>query len=242
MKPPWTIKRKSNVVRTKYATIHFSWLRNDLLDDLCARVDNSVEHVSSYLRTKPPELMEIQVCDHPRVSIANYDTDTIVVARDRLPDRTAIVHELTHLIAGRSCDASGLLDEGLAVHLQEKFGGPGDRSFPTMGLNLHQEAVRLMAECNGALPLTETAAVRRSTHHKNPRRTLAYLQQGSFVRVLSETYGLENLMRVYRGSTSWIDAFGLTSDALEIKWLEWLSNIYGQLERAGVHSRPSDER
>lgn len=213
-----------NSVRTRFATLRYSRLGAELLRDVGERVDRGVEKVCGYLHATPPERLEVRLSDRPGIPVAHRDTGTIVIPTERLPDRAAIVHELTHIIAGPSKDDRGILDEGLAVYLQEKFGGPHDRSFPTGGRDLHEETVRLMAQCAGTVPLAGTARLRQRTR-RGLLRTLAYLQEGSFTRLLVERFGLEPVMLVHRGEAAWLDAFGLTAEALEDLWLAQLSCI-----------------
>jgi hypothetical protein len=218
----WQSKKALNSARTKYASIWYSSLQNDQLEDFRIRVDDGIEDVSSYLRSAPPSGLQVYLSDRPSLPIAYRDGAAILIPADRLPDRTAIVHELTHIIAGAGQHPGGILDEGLAVYLQSKFGGPGDRSFPTGGRNLHEETVRMTARCRRRLPLAMTIEIRRK-FDRGPARTLAYLESGSFVQFLIDGQGLDALMRVYHGTTSWAEAYGCGMEMLETLWFQELS-------------------
>lgn len=219
-----TEPRRLKVAQTKHAAIMYSQLQDDLFDELRARVDINVEQISSYLRIPPPDNIKVVLSDLPRKSVTYHESGVIIIAKSRIPNKMALAHELTHLIAGRSSDVGGLLDEGLAVYLQERFGGQEDRSFPTWGRDLHEETLRAMHKCNFDLTLAETTAVRQTDAH-SPRRTLAYLQEGSFVRFLTERQRIDTVMQVYTGAKNWIEAFGVTFSALETEWRARLAHI-----------------
>jgi hypothetical protein len=230
LQPAGTTETELSSIRTRHATIWYPWSRNDLLDGLGKRVDNAVEQVGFYLRATAPRELKVYVSDRPGLPVAYRDSAAIVIPAKRLPDRAAVVHELTHIIAGAGQDIEGVLDEGLAVYLQHKFGGSGDRSFPAGGCDLHEETVRLMAQCNLSLPLVLTAHVRRQIK-RGPKRTLAYLENGSFTQFLVDTYGIDALMRVYRGASTWTEAFGCEVEVLEESWIELLSLIKDRMLR-----------
>jgi hypothetical protein len=210
--------------RTKHASIWYSCLQNDQLEDFRNRVDDGVENVSSYLRNAPPPGLQIHLSDRPSLPVAYRDSSVILIPADRLPDRTAIVHELTHIIAGAGQHPGGILDEGLAVYLQAKFGGPDDRSFPTRGRHLHAETARVAARYRRLLPLAMTIEIRR-TFDRGPARTLAYLESGSFVQFLIDRRGLDAFMLVYHGAAAWPEAFGCGMEMLETDWLRELSRV-----------------
>lgn len=133
----------------------------------------------------------------------------------------SIVHEITHLVAPSRGQNSNFLDEGLAVFVQEKFKAPDDRSFPNMGRDVHQETVRWSRETGRLVPLAE-ADPRRS--RASGGRPLIYLQGGSFVRYLVETYGLGRFMAMYEGGT-YQAAYGKGLDALEAEWRRFLDGV-----------------
>ena len=224
LQPARTTETESSSIRTRHATIWYSGLRNDLLNGLCIRVDNAVEQVGFYLRAAAPPELKVYVSDRPGLPVAYRDSATIVIPAERLPDRAAVVHELTHIIAGTGQDTGGILDEGLAVCLQHKFGGPEDRSFPAAGRDLHEETVRLMVRCDLSFPLALTAHMRRQIK-RGPKRTLAYLYNGSFTQFLIDTYGIDAVMRVYRGTSSSTEAFGCDMEVLEQNWRLLLSLV-----------------
>jgi hypothetical protein len=230
LQPAATTETELSRIRTRHATIWYLWLRNDLLDGLCKRVDNAVEQVGFYLRAAAPQELKVFVSDGHGLPVAYRDSAAIVIPAKRLPDRAAVVHELTHIIAGAGQDDGDVLDEGLAVYLQRKFGGPGDRSFPAGERDLHEETVRLMAQCKLSFPLALTAHVRREIR-RGPKRTLAYLENGSFTQFLVDTYGIDALMRVYRGASSWTEVFGCEMEVLEKSWIELLSRIKDRMLR-----------
>jgi hypothetical protein len=66
---------------------------------------------------------------------------------------------------------------------------------------------------------------------RGPKRTLAYLENGSFTQFLIDTYGIAPLMRVYRGAGPWTEVFGCDMEVLEKGWLELLSSIKDRVLR-----------
>jgi hypothetical protein len=209
-------------------------LSEDQLDHFCNVAVRGFQQVSSYLSVVPPGRIDIRIVDVLRRSAAYHHSHTIVISRHKLPDKTAVIHELTHLIAGTSGDSNGTLDEGLAVYLQATFGDRYDRSFPTEGADLHAAAAAAIAEHNVALPLTTTPNARLTARSASERR-LAYLEEGSFVRFLIEERGLACFLQVYRAQASWKDVFGTERGDLEQAWLQRLSAGFA------VNTQMSDE-
>jgi branched-chain amino acid aminotransferase len=224
LEPRLAIDSARSLFRTEHVTIHHAHMSFDTLVPFAKKVDAAVSRISSFLGCDPPPLIEIELIAKRRISMASHNRQRIVISKDRLPDRTAIVHELTHLIGGLSYQRGGVLDEGLAVYLQERFGGPDDRSFPTAGRDLHCEAVRMMIQCNCVHSLLSGGSPPRQLWN-GPQRALLYLQAGSLVRFLIETYGIASVMRLYRGSGTWSEVCGTSAEALERDWIDAMSKL-----------------
>ena len=213
---------KWDVVRTRHASIYFIPGDGEAPQSFVRRVDLAVEQVSAYLGIDPPAELKIRLISRPAISVTYFDTSTIVISRRRLPNATAVVHEVTHAVAGPGRPPRPLLVEGLAVFLQEKFGGADDRSFPAEGRDLHQETALRMRECKRSMPLTDPDYLRNCGDQAALRR-LAYLQAGSFIRFLAERHGIAPVLSVYGGKARWLEQFGVALDGLERQWLDELA-------------------
>ncbi|MEM8995761.1 MAG: hypothetical protein AAGF23_13325 [Acidobacteriota bacterium] len=133
----------------------------------------------------------------------------------------SIVHEVTHAVFPSAHRPDRFFDDGLAVHLQEKLGEAP--SFPQLREKLHPATRRLAAELGGFIPLAETEAKRRRGSGDTVR--LAYLQEGSFVRFLIETRGLDEFIGVYRDGVALESVYGMSLGDLEAEWLEMLAAL-----------------
>lgn len=220
MQTPIFSKHRLGAVATDRATIRHMPMSSSVLNDFCKAVDPAVEMVCDYLGAAPPVGLEIRLVDRPRVSATWIAEAMIVISILRLPNKAALLHELTHIVSGTSHDPHGVLDEGLAVHVQSALAGPEDRSFPSEGGDLDTETLASMGRFDSHLPLLATRAVRQTGTAE--ARRLAYLQQGSFVRFLIRRYEVPCLMNAYRGKASWSDSFGATIEELECAWLSSL--------------------
>ena len=157
------------------------------------------------------------------------DTGTILIPASRIRGDSsgpaalhgrgpAIVAVMTRAIApSRNRHWGEFLETGLGVFLQEKFGGKGDRSFPNMGQDLHEETARMVAEFGRFIPLREAERERRVTTRFRRARRLAHLEEGSFVRFLIESKGLESFLRFYDGK-SMEQIYGADLETLESAW------------------------
>jgi hypothetical protein len=124
------------------------------------------------------------------------------------------LHELTHAlgqdIAGKDGNPGGLLSEGLAVYAAGGHYGPE--------------------------PLKAWAAALPSLHHYIPladlrrdftgaQHEIAYLEAGSLVQYLIETYGLPKFKTLYAHPDQIEALYGKTWDALEAEWLAHLKTV-----------------
>ncbi len=195
--------------------------------------ERAYKAVAGYFGREHARVISIRVGDRYDVPTAYHNRSTIVVGANRLRGDgggfgrwraigPAIVHEITHLVAGLSRAGPGqFLDEGLAVFVQEKFKLPDDRSFPNMGRDVHEEAIRWSRQYDRMVPLAETHQARWLS---GGARDLIYLQAGSFVRFLVETEGLKKFMAAYEGR-GYQAVYGRDLGALEKEWLEFLKTV-----------------
>jgi hypothetical protein len=196
----------------------------------CRQIEHSAELLQALLGGFPGHI-EVRILDKPLKSKALHALGIVIISRLKLPDRTAIVHELAHVVAGPSVDPTSLLDEGLAVYLQEQLGGPSDLSFPTHGQELHG-AAREAIQALGSLPPFSQLVPARNWKYLGDQRRLFYLLAGSFTKFAVEHSSLNRFLDVYAGRASWVERFGAPMSVLEQAWREWL-----QAERI---SRPDD--
>ncbi|MEM1178252.1 MAG: DUF2891 domain-containing protein [Acidobacteriota bacterium] len=133
----------------------------------------------------------------------------------------SLVHEITHAVAPSAHRPDRFFDDGLAVHLQEKLGEAP--SFPHFNDELHAATRKAAAEHGDFLALAEAEQKRwRGTAEES---RLAYLQEGSFVRFLIESRGLEAFWRVYRDGAALETVYGQGFDALEAAWRDMLAAL-----------------
>jgi hypothetical protein len=90
-----------------------------------------------------------------------------------------------------------------------------------MGRDLHQETLRWARERGGLVPLAEADPSRGRAGGSRP---LVYLQGGSFVRYLVETYGLASFMAMYEGQ-SYQAVYGKDLASLEGEWKIFLEGV-----------------
>ncbi len=195
--------------------------------------ERAYKAVARYFGRAHERVISIRVGERYDVPTAYHSRSTIVVGANRIRGDAggvgrwrnlgpAIVHEITHLVAGQSRGMpGGFLDEGLAVFVQEKFKLPDDRSFPNMGRDVHEETVRWSGQYGRLVKLAETHQARWLA---GGPRDLIYLEAGSFVRFLVETQGLQKFMGVYEGQ-GYEAVYGRDLGALEKEWLEFLKTV-----------------
>ncbi len=187
--------------------------------------------VARYFGRRDERTILILVGDRYDVPTAYHERATITLGANRIRGDAgfgrfaglgpSIVHEITHLVAPSRGKDNQFLDEGLAVFVQEKFKRPDDRSFPNMGRDLHQETLRWARDHGRLIPLAEADPSRGRAGGSRP---LIYLQGGSFVRYLVETYGLASFMTMYEGQ-SYQAVYGKDLAALEGEWKKFLDGI-----------------
>lgn len=147
---------------------------------------------------------------------------TILLPVDRVANRrSAVTHEIIHVIARSIGKSDRFLDEGLGVYMQERFGE--DPSYPNFGRELHRETVRLAGGIGYLIPLVNVEATRLASKGGTERQ-LAYLQEGSFVKYLIERYGIGQFMTMYKGLT-YEATYGKPITELEQEWKNFLKSL-----------------
>lgn len=141
--------------------------------------------------------------------------DTVVAAYN--PDvRLYAVHEIFHIISGRTWgDPIPWLREGSAVYVD---GTCLDYEKP-----FHAAAAYLKSQSE-LFPARSLVTNFNAAAAQSDLR--AYLQAGSLIQYLYETYGREAVARYWRsGAFETTDAFGKNVEALETEWLDYLDDV-----------------
>ena len=134
--------------------------------------------------------------------------------------KAVVIHEVSHVVAARHEDNS-FFSEGLAVFLQDRFGGDSD------GLTHYQEPPNLSLDAlivkyrHRLIPL-KSLSLGNEVFAENgapEQRKLAYLEAGSFIKYLYETYGVWRLRELYDSRTLNYDrVYGRSIQELEADW------------------------
>lgn len=196
-------------------TPHFVIAYRDIDKSLAKRVGLDAEAaygaVTSYLGKEPTETIRIEISNEHLFPRHDKKTRQVFIPANRVRGDaagprglrgrgTAIVSQITPIIAPSANKLWGsFLETGLRVYLQTKFEAQHDRSFPTMGRDLHEETVRLATAYGRFIPLMEVEKARTWRNRLTRTRRLAYLEEGSFVRFLIENFGLPKFMMWYDG-------------------------------------------
>jgi hypothetical protein len=111
--------------------------------------------------------------------------------------RSAIIHEVTHMLAGYTRANGHWTTEGFASYMQDNYGG--DIAYPTR--RRPYELMRVILDEGVALPMENIMRERRRQNHfsmKNKwNRFLAYAQSSSFCTYLIDTYGIKKFFAIY---------------------------------------------
>ena len=199
-----------------------------------AEAEKSYRAVTSYLGRGSGQTIKVEIGNAIRIPDADIQTRTVSFPANRIrgdaggppPYRgrgPAIAHALTMIIApSGNPNWKDFLESGFGSFVQEKFGGPNDRSYPNMGRDLHQATADMIARYGRFIPLDEAAAARTGGRPFSRTVVLAFLEEGSFVRWLVENYGLERYLAVHDGQRDFGEAFGKPFCKLEIDWARQL--------------------
>ena len=144
-----------------------------------------------------------------------------------------LVHELTHNLMGLSWltrqqrehdgvelySGNRLFDEGFAVYVEEKLTGEGPQIWPNFGEETHAGYQAARAKKGEPIwPVLEA-----EIHRERGDVRLAYLAQGSFVKFLVETYGLERFLHLFGTDITSAEAiYGKDLAELESDWRRFL--------------------
>lgn len=170
---------------------------------------------------KAPYPITVRVRPGSGVSHINRQGEIILhrVARNR----SAILHELTHVVAGYNRPSGHWSQEGFASFVQDQFGS--NNSYPTY--KRPDELVRIILSNDDLLPMDEVMADRRRRKYFAILREPwlgwhAYTQSSSFVSYLIGKYGTTPFHAIYNKAVEDMDfdaAYGLSKDQLIADWL-----------------------
>lgn len=127
-----------------------------------------------------------------------------------------VVHEVTHIIT-RKHKRNRFFAEGLAIYFQERFGEDDHGQFSTKRRSLDDWVRSYKKNLIPIGYLINNNNIFRQVGNKE--RKIAYLEAGSFINYLVETYGEEKLKGLYNThDLNYEKIYGLSIDELEIEW------------------------
>ena len=220
---------ESNKIKTDHFVITYEHISDEMASKFSEQAEKAFSDVTEYFGKKYRRgRIYLHISDKYDMPRTTKDNDLLIPANrirgdaggpPEIAERgPAIPHEITHIIAPSSGKPNRYLDEGLAVFIQEKFGG--DKSYPNMGEDIHQVTAELIRTVGEIIPLNRVEETRNSTKRENIRR-LSYLQEGSFVRYLIEKYGLKDFMTMYEGK-SFEKVYKKSLEDLETEWKDFI--------------------
>lgn len=221
---------KNNKIDTDHFTITYENISQEQARDFGKKAEKAFIDVTQYLGMNHKKKIRIDISDRNRFPFTTKDKKIILPANRIRGDAggppeiagrgPCIAHEITHVVASKRRPPFHYLDEGLAVYMQEKFGD--DKSWPNMGIDVHELTARMMKDANKRVPLKKGAELKRGSD--DTIRRLVYLQEGSFSRFLIEKYGLQNYLLVFKGK-SYKKIYKKGFDDIEKEWRQFIKNM-----------------
>ena len=132
--------------------------------------------------------------------------------------KAAIVHEVTHIITRHGYNR--FFSEGLAIYFQERFGE--DHGFPNFsGVPLDKLVRQYRNNLHDIYELNSDGSIFTKVGTK--KREIAYIQAGSFVNFLVETYGEKNLTELHNSiSLNYKEIYGKDIKELGVDWYKFV--------------------
>jgi hypothetical protein len=191
--------------------------REKILDQICSLLGVSFnESVSFFLF---PDASSKRWCmSHYGDGLA-FDTTIAEIYNEET--RVDPAHELTHIIASRIGNPPALLNEGFAVYMQAGHKW-NDEPVDVIAANLLR---------NGKLVSLKELIQRHEIGSKPDDGKIAYPQSASFVKFIIDTYGQENLLKLYanlkigaeNNEYRFKDVLGVELEIAEREWKRYLS-------------------
>ena len=223
------------------------YFRNEFSEEEAARLGKLLEHwyekTSQYLGRSFDDgfRLHINIAGSHDIYASDPGPEAFILVSTRsakLDYGFTLVHELTHNLMGLSWltrqqreydgvelySGNRLFDEGFAVYVEEKLTGEGPEVWPNFGEETHAGYWAARKKKDEPIwPVLEA-----ETHRERGDVRLAYLAQGSFVKRLVETYGLERLFRLFASDISSArEIYGKTFEELEYEWRTFLEERFG---------------
>jgi hypothetical protein len=140
--PSWSVAAQLQTARFQ---IKYTGVTEAQAKGIGVRAEAALDFVEAFFDRKQERRITIVIEDKRGIPRADNRRSRIIIPADRIrgdaggPPRIrgrgpAIAHEITHLLAKSRGHPNRYLDEGLAVYVQELFGG---RAYPNMGHDLH---------------------------------------------------------------------------------------------------------
>lgn len=174
----------------------------------------------------PDEKTKLKVTGHKGYGWA-FENNIVEVYNDEI--RVDPYHELVHIIGNKIAKPDALIDEGIAVHLSQKYGqNPFSKilGYPDKSIN---QILKILLKNNSRIPLKKLFGYKNIGEAKNGK--LAYCQSGSFVNFLIGKYGKKKFLELYAsyGNNDELSAaekfesiYGFSLEAAENRWIEFI--------------------
>jgi hypothetical protein len=227
--------------------------------DYSGRISLTISKKFKRPRSRPKslagkDLMEIPASRIETPSLPDKGTGPSGRTR-RLPGGPTLWHGVTNVVAWSGHperEWGRFLSEALGVHMQDKFGGKRATAYlesqfdgkdprrwrlvwyPTFGADLYGAPVKILQRLKnlGVDELLSMEAAREVVNDpkSTPKRRLAWVQAGSFVRYLIEenprTRGIERYLK-WHGGSSFEEAYGVPMKQIEAEWRNFVVQMAG---------------
>jgi len=216
--------------------------------DVFARARDGHAAVTRYLKLQPAQKIVIKDVDadtsngRTTITMSQGKTEAIAPIQIQIPlhylrkkpFKTAIVHELTHAVAGIPFEGNAFLAEGLAVHVNGVLART-DESDSFANFPIHELAhrhLRRIVILNPIQHLFASNAIfteQGKTHGSGYSQETGYVFAGSFVTFLvqrdaaeREHDALARFLRVYRHG-NFAKVYGKPLATLEREWISYIN-------------------
>ena len=216
--------------------------------DVFERARDGHAAVTRYLKLQPTQKIVITDADtdtangRTTITMRRGNSEAIAPIQIQIPlhylrkkpFKTAIVHELTHAVAGIPFKGSAILAEGLAVHVNGVFART-DESDSFANFPVHEMArrhLRRIVLLNPIQHLYESDGIfteQGKTHGSGYSQEIGYVFAGSFVTFLvqrdspeHQDEALARFLRVYRQG-DFAKVYGKPLATLEREWISYIN-------------------
>lgn len=185
------------------------------IDEVKKEADKALRFIPEILKIADKRIQEIRIVD----SGICYESGGVIFLPDsHIRDkRAAIIHEITHALANHGDNS--FFTEGLAVYFQDRFGG--GNSFPNYSIPLDDLVRHYKRQLIPIVELMQNNAV--FSQLESEERLIAYIEAGSFIRFLVNTYGEERLAELH--NSSFLDFKTVYGSDLEELAAQWRSYV-----------------